>query len=186
MGNVCCEEPTHYGTLHPARMQDIDFEPVAKPHITSKAVLERYQEIKPRLEETDLSKYPGVQQRRPQRETNRRFTYDGTWRDDKPEGKGAVYFDNGEYFEGEFKDGKAEGNGTFIFINGDHYQGSISENKAEGEGKFDGGDIEYSGTWENSKPKNGSYRIKSTGTVLNMSSEGKGVIEWANGNRYEG
>jgi len=32
--------------------------------------------------------------------------YVGNWKDDKPEGKGKQFHENGDYYEGEFSDGK--------------------------------------------------------------------------------
>ena len=51
----------------------------------------------------------------PQREKSKNFVYEGEWKDDKPEGRGSIIFNNGEYFEGEFMHGKADGIGRYVF-----------------------------------------------------------------------
>jgi radial spoke head protein 1 len=103
-------------------------------------------------------------------EVNKKYIYEGTWRNNLPEGKGNIIFGSGEYFEGEFESGEADGKGRYIFLNGDYYEGNIEENKANGVGKFVGKNFEFEGTWENSKPKIGKFINKETGTVINMTS----------------
>jgi hypothetical protein len=41
------------------------------------------------------------------------------------EGKGKIYYNNGETYEGDFKNDVAEGNGVFISPNGDKYKGEF-------------------------------------------------------------
>lgn len=124
--------------------------------------------------------------RPPQREKNKNFVYDGEWQGDKPYGTGSIIFGNGEYFEGEFTDGKATGVGRYVFSNGDVYEGDISDNAAEGNGRFVGSKFEFVGTWEKSRPKVGVYRIRDTGTIIEMENENEGTIRWANGESYKG
>ena len=45
--------------------------------------------------------------------------YDGEWKNDKMEGKGIYYFNDGDIYKGEFKNGLSEGNGIFYYSNGD-------------------------------------------------------------------
>lgn len=79
-----------------------------------------------------------MEKRQPYIESQHNFIYEGTWKDDTPEGVGKILFKNGEYFEGEFKDGKATGDGIYIFENGDYFEGAIDENKAQGHGTYTG------------------------------------------------
>lgn len=46
--------------------------------------------------------------------------------------------------------------------------------------------IEYKGEWKDSKPTVGTYLLRKSSTVVMMSNEREGDIEWVNGNRYKG
>ena len=85
------------------------------------------------------------------------------------DGKGVVFFTNGDKYEGECKEGKAEGRGVKEWANGDRYQGDYRNDKKETKGiyYYSNGD-KYEGDWVNGKR------------------EGKGIYYYNNGDRYEG
>ena len=57
--------------------------------------------------------------------------YEGEMKEDKPDGKGIIYYNNGDKFEGELKEGFLLGKGTFYFSNGDIYEGDLEYFKEE-------------------------------------------------------
>ena len=88
--------------------------------------------------------------------------YEGEFTDGKPEGKGIMYCNNGDMYEGEFKNGKAEGKGILYSNNGEKYKGDFKKNKKEGKGiyVYNNGDM-YNGDWKNDlKEGNGIYYYK--------------------------
>ncbi|KAK8472675.1 hypothetical protein PHAVU_002G277600 [Phaseolus vulgaris] len=93
--------------------------------------------------------------------------YEGEWRKGKACGKGRFSWPSGATYEGEFKSGRIDGFGSFIGVDGDMYRGSwVADRKhGFGEKRYGNGDV-YEG-W--------------SGVI-----SGKGVLVWANGNRYEG
>ena len=52
------------------------------------------------------------------------------------EGKGTVYFNDGDRYEGDFKNDKAEGKGIEYYNNGDIYEGDFRNEKREGKGIY--------------------------------------------------
>ena len=48
------------------------------------------------------------------------------------EGKGIMYYDNGNIYEGDWKNDEREGNGKFFWKNGDRYEGQCKKGNAEG------------------------------------------------------
>ena len=99
--------------------------------------------------------------------------YEGDFRNDKYEGKGIYYYNRepfkGERFEGDFRNGIAEGKGVYYYHNGDRYEGDYRNDKPEGKG------IMY---YHNGDRYEGDFR--------NDKREGKGIYYFHNGNRYEG
>ncbi|KAL4495518.1 hypothetical protein ABPG72_020259 [Tetrahymena utriculariae] len=92
---------------------------------------------------------------------------------DKYDGKGVLYFSDGDryegIYEGDFKEGKFHGQGIYYYSSGDRYDGELKD------GKFDGkGIIYYS--------RGGGYE----GNFKNGKRDGKGVYQYSSGNRYEG
>lgn len=59
--------------------------------------------------------------------------YEGSWIDDRIEGKGTSYYANGNVFTGEFIDGRINGQGHLKYADGDEYVGSFVDGKMEGE-----------------------------------------------------
>ena len=52
------------------------------------------------------------------------------------EGKGIIYFNNGDRYEGDWKNDKKEGKGIFYFNNGDRYEGDFKNDTFEGKGIY--------------------------------------------------
>ena len=52
------------------------------------------------------------------------------------EGKGIMYWNNGDRYEGDFRNDKAEGKGIYYYHNGNRYEGDFRNNKFQGEGIF--------------------------------------------------
>lgn len=50
-------------------------------------------------------------------------------KNNKPHGKGKLYFPDGSYFEGTFKEGKTHGKGRFIEFNGNYFEGTLMNNQ---------------------------------------------------------
>ena len=48
------------------------------------------------------------------------------------EGKGILYFNNGNKYDGEFKNGLREGKGILYYNNGDKYEGYWKNDEKEG------------------------------------------------------
>jgi len=90
--------------------------------------------------------------------------YEGDWRNGKVEGKGIKYFSNDDKYEGDFRNGKFEGKGIYYFNNGDRYEGDFRNDN------FDGKGIKYF--------NNGDRRM---GDYLNGKKIGKHIILTKNG-----
>ena len=60
--------------------------------------------------------------------------YEGDWKNNKKEGKGIYYYNNGDRYEGNFINDKYDGKGVFYFSNGNRYEGNFKNDKREGEG----------------------------------------------------
>jgi hypothetical protein len=79
--------------------------------------------------------------------------YEGTFRDDLPNGQGTYKFSAGVVYTGDFRDGAFNGNGVLTFSNGSKYVGQFRD------GAYDGIGIEYlpngrkgrAGVWFNSQ-----------------------------------
>ena len=52
------------------------------------------------------------------------------------EGKGTLYFNNGDRYEGDFKNDNAEGKGIYYWNDGDRYEGDFRNDKKEGKGIY--------------------------------------------------
>ena len=82
------------------------------------------------------------------------------------EGKGVMYYNNGNRYEGDFKNDNREGKGIYYYHNGDLYEGDFRNDKKEGKGVYyyHNGDL-YEGDWRNDNR------------------EGKGIFYYNNGDR---
>ena len=58
--------------------------------------------------------------------------YEGEWRNDKKEGKGIYYWNDGDRYEGDFRNGNFEGKGIYYFSNGDRRMGDYLNGKEIG------------------------------------------------------
>lgn len=60
--------------------------------------------------------------------------FSGTWVDDKANGLGIYYHNNGCKYEGEWKDDLQEGKGKESWPDGSYYEGNYSKGKKNGPG----------------------------------------------------
>ena len=52
-------------------------------------------------------------------------------KNDKREGKGIMYYKDGEKYDGEWKNGLFEGKGIYYFKNGNRYEGEFKNDNME-------------------------------------------------------
>ena len=62
--------------------------------------------------------------------------YNGEFINDKAEGKGIYYYKNDDRYEGDFKNGLSEGKGIMYYHDGDRYEGDYKKDKKEGKGIY--------------------------------------------------
>ena len=67
-------------------------------------------------------------------ESIKRVKYIGQVLNGVPEGKGIMYFNNGDRYEGDWKNDNKEGKGIYYWNNGNRYEGDIKNGKSEGKG----------------------------------------------------
>lgn len=119
-----------------------------------------------------------------------RIIYEGEFYNDKPEGMGKCFYNNGDYYIGPFKNGLRNGKGTIYYENGTvHYEGDFSNDQPQGNGKFilESGEY-YIGQFKNGKKngkgidyfKNGKKQYE--GDFVNDKAEGFGIFYYENGN----
>ena len=79
--------------------------------------------------------------------------YVGQVINNKREGKGILYLNDGDRYEGDFKNGKYEGKGIYYYNNGNRYEGDYKNGKREGKAifYFKNGDRQM-GDWKDGKP----------------------------------
>eukprot|EP01088_Endostelium_zonatum_P015027 TRINITY_DN3510_c0_g6_i2.p1 TRINITY_DN3510_c0_g6~~TRINITY_DN3510_c0_g6_i2.p1 ORF type:complete len:159 (+),score=64.51 TRINITY_DN3510_c0_g6_i2:27-479(+) len=78
--------------------------------------------------------------------------YDGSWKDDKREGKGKMTWgNNGGVYDGSWKDDKREGKGVMVWGNGNRYEGEWKDDKMNGHGVWavKGEMMSLEGKWTN-------------------------------------
>ena len=63
-------------------------------------------------------------------------TYEGSFSQNKFEGKGRLTFKDGRMYDGDFVEGKKHGNGTMVFPNGNKYIGQWENDVQHGIGIF--------------------------------------------------
>ena len=102
-------------------------------------------------------------------ESIKRVKYIGQILNGVPEGKGIMYWNNGDIYEGDWKNDKREGKGIMFKKNGDIYEGEWKNGLYEGKG------IMY---WSDGDKYEGYFK--------NGLFDGKGIYYYNNGNRYEG
>ncbi len=122
----------------------------------------------------------------------RNINYYGQTVNLKPDGKGTMYFENGNKYVGDWKNDKKEGQGTYTWNNGNKYVGNCKNDKIEGQGTYTWNDGEqYVGNWKNDNAEgqgtftwnNGEQYV---GNWKNGKKEGQGTIFHVNGNKYVG
>lgn len=100
---------------------------------------------------------------------NNQIKYKGDFLNDKREGKGEYFFEDGSVYKGDWKDGKREGKGVYLFKTGARYEGEWKDNSCDGEGIMKYANrVVYEGEWADGKWN------------------GEGRLDKANGNVYEG
>ena len=99
---------------------------------------------------------------------SRRNKYIGQVLNGVPEGKGIMYWNNGDRLEGEWKNDKAEGKGIYYFANGDRYEGDYRNGKREGKGieYYNNGD-RIMGDYLNDKPIGKHVMLTKYGDINN-------------------
>ena len=105
--------------------------------------------------------------------------YEGEWKNDKQWGKGIMSCSNGDKYDGEWKNGKRHGKGIITYANGDKYEGSWVDNLIEGKGVM---------TYSNGDKFNGIWRANQKNGLGVMMSKGGEVFKgvWVNDKIYSG
>jgi hypothetical protein len=117
--------------------------------------------------------------------------YEGQMVEEKIQGFGTFFYNDGEQYEGEFIDGKFQGHGTYFWTDGDKYIGQFSDDQRTGFGIFysNANDPNESKA-EANKNKFSSVekgqKAKYIGDVLDSLFTGHGTEFYQNGDRYEG
>ena len=121
--------------------------------------------------------------------------YFGDFKDNKREGKGTMYYNNGDKYEGFWENDRMEGKGTMYYNNGDIYEGEWEKDIMNGrgiyfyhnniefdkyEGEFNNGDMEGDGTLYYT---NGDIFV---GYFFKNNKIGEGKMYYNNGDIYEG
>ena len=83
--------------------------------------------------------------------------YEGEYRDGKLTGRVVYIYANGDRYEGDLRDSKPDGRGAFTYANGARYEGEYRHGKPNGFGTFTKGDSVFSGTWTNGCFKQGNW-----------------------------
>jgi hypothetical protein len=108
--------------------------------------------------------------------------YEGSWLNNRAEGKGSMIFANGDRYDGMWSGGKQEGKGVMVYANGDRYEGiwqvsmcdlmnffDLNHQHAKHEGKgslhFANGD-RYDGEWKNDKMHGHGIYVRSDSMKL--------------------
>ena len=79
------------------------------------------------------------------------YSYEGEFKDNKPNGQGLFSSPSGKHYQGGFKDGKLNGYGVMIYPDGRHYEGEFKDNNRHGYGVMtyqDGGMYEEGSRYE--------------------------------------
>ena len=98
--------------------------------------------------------------------------YEGEYKNDKREGKGLYYFNKGQYkgdrYEGDWKNNAYDGKGIYYFCNGNRYEGDYKDGKKEGKGimYYNNGDREM-GDYLNGKEIGKHVTLHFNGNITN-------------------
>jgi serine/threonine protein kinase len=104
---------------------------------------------------------------------NNELKYEGELVENKMNGSGSFYLDNGDIYIGQFEQDKINGFGTVYYKNGDKYTGQFKENQIDGKGTF---------YYNNERIKGDKY----IGELKNGKRHGQGVYCSSDGSTYEG
>lgn len=85
-------------------------------------------------------------------------TFEGSFKNDKPNGEGKLTTPRGDVYTGSFVDYKKNGQGTYVWAAGHKYVGNWVNDKRQGQGAIylSNGKKQYEGEWENDLPKSGN------------------------------
>eukprot|EP01088_Endostelium_zonatum_P006125 TRINITY_DN1822_c0_g2_i1.p1 TRINITY_DN1822_c0_g2~~TRINITY_DN1822_c0_g2_i1.p1 ORF type:complete len:929 (-),score=281.68 TRINITY_DN1822_c0_g2_i1:389-3175(-) len=121
--------------------------------------------------------------------------YYGEWMNDRQQGNGKLEYYDGSFYEGDWKNGSRHGNGKFVFGNKiDYYDGGWDVDRPSNFGTLvlRSRRIEYTGAFNEGRfHGKGTLKSDSTGKIymgewVKGYKEGHGVMDYGNGERYEG
>ncbi len=78
--------------------------------------------------------------------------YKGPLENNKPNGEGQIFREDGSLLIANFVRGKAQGNVGYIFNDGSVYKGNVKDNITSGEGTFQNDQLYYDGNFEHNAP----------------------------------
>ena len=119
--------------------------------------------------------------------------YEGDFVDGKKEGKGKLFYDDGEYYIGDFLNDKRHGKGIIYYKdNMQKYKGDFENDVAKGKGELFQKNYYYFGDFNDGVP-NGKgflliyeYNFTYEGDFVDGKFEGNGKLIYPNGNYYIG
>ena len=116
--------------------------------------------------------------------------YEGEFKNDLRNGKGIMYYKNGNKYEGEWKNDVKEGKGIMLLSNGNKYEGEYKNGLKEGKGKmyYKSGNV-YEGEYKDNYRSKGTYIFINGSKYIgefNDKRNGKGIFYYKNGDKYEG
>ncbi len=126
----------------------------------------------------------------------KRGVYKGETKEFRQHGKGIFKFVNGSIYNGNFVQGKFEGFGRLTYIEGDEYEGNWFKGNKEGYGTMKYSDRTiYEGIWLQGALQFVKKIYYASGDIyegevqietVNVTKQGKGVLTYKNGDRFEG
>ena len=120
------------------------------------------------------------------------WTYDGGWLNDRRSGNGKLSANDGSYtYIGEFADDRRTGQATATFNDGRTFRGTFVNDQQNGPGELtfkDGRKI--TGQFLDHRPNGAAVEVSSVATIdgawVAGALQGKAVVQYANGERFEG
>ena len=93
--------------------------------------------------------------------------FDGMWFEGVANGKGQMWFENGDHYRGQWVNARAEGKGLCTFASGSIYKGEWRNGDIEGEGELNAarGHV-YVGQWVGSKKHGEGKLTMNSGTIF--------------------
>lgn len=118
--------------------------------------------------------------------------YTGEWKDNAPNGEGAMEWESGSTYEGGWKDGLPDGQGKETLSDGSYYEGTFIKNVFEGKGVYNGADgVIFDGEWMNNHFASGT-KTCANGDVykgtwdIDANRFSEGTVTYASGDVFEG